>query len=94
MLEEVDAEEVVLAEATDPELAVVSVTGFDDPDLLLVEATGPVEAALVLVDAVVAVDLALVVVELSTTGGVELTAAPANLVHNPTAAALFASNTE
>jgi hypothetical protein len=100
VLDEVEAEEVVLARAADPELAVVDATIAVDPDLLLVEATEPVDAGVVLVDATGAVDPALLFVELTTTAGVELaagtelTAAPAYLVHNPTAAALFASSSE
>jgi len=100
VLDEVAAEEVVLAEATDPALAVVGVPALDDPDLLLVEETAPVDAGCVLADATVGVEPALLFVKLTTTAGVELaagtelTAAPAYLVHNPTAAALFASSTE
>jgi hypothetical protein len=100
VLDEVAAEEVVLAEATDPALVVVGVPAPDDPDLLLAEETAPVDAGCVLVDVVAAVDPALLFVELTTTAGVELAAgteliaAPANLVHNPTAAELFASSSE
>jgi hypothetical protein len=100
VLDEVAAEEVVLAEATDPALVVAGVPAPDDPDLLLMEEAAPVDAGCVLADATGAVDPALLFVELTTTAGVELaagtelTAAPAYLVHNPTAAALFASSTE
>jgi hypothetical protein len=100
VLDEVEAEEVVLAEATDPALVVVGVPAPDDPVLPLVEETAPVDASCVLADATLAITPALLFVELATTAGVELaaatelTAAPAYLVHNPTAAALFASSTE
>ena len=100
VLDGVEAEDVELARAADPELAVVDARGADDANLLLVEATELVDAGFVLVDATGTVDPALLFVELTTTAGVELpagtelTAAPAYLVHNPTAAALFASSSE
>jgi hypothetical protein len=100
VLDEAAAEEVMLAEATDAALVVVGVPAPDNPDLLLMEETVPVDAGCVLADATGADDPALLFVELTTTAGVELaagtelTAAPAYLVHSPTAAALFASSTE
>jgi hypothetical protein len=100
VLDEAAADEVVLAEGTDPALVVIGVPAPEDPDLLLMEETTPVDAGCVLAGATGAVDPALLFVELTTTAGVELAAgteliaAPANLVHNPTAAELFASSSE